>query len=97
MADRYQDKSFTADDDYDRGSQHAPAKGESDPLAELARLIGQTDPFSSFGRANQPMPPRETDPYHRPEPEPEPDRIGKLEKEVEDLKKQFEEFRKQFE
>jgi uncharacterized protein YceH (UPF0502 family) len=31
------------------------------------------------------------------EPEPEPDRIGKLEKEVEDLKKQFEQFRKQFE
>ena len=32
-----------------------------------------------------------------PEPEPELDRIGKLEKEVEDLKKQFEQFRKQFE
>ena len=32
-----------------------------------------------------------------PDPEPEPDRIGKLEKEVEDLKKQFEQFRKQFE
>lgn len=31
------------------------------------------------------------------EPEPELDRIGKLEKEVEDLKRQFEEFRKQFE
>ena len=31
------------------------------------------------------------------EPETEPDRIGKLEKEVDDLKKQFEEFRKQFE
>src|SRR5437870_2139066 len=31
------------------------------------------------------------------EPEPEPDRIGKLEKEVEDLKRQFEQFRKQFE
>jgi len=30
------------------------------------------------------------------EPEPEPDRIGKLEREVEDLKEQFEEFRKQF-
>jgi uncharacterized protein YceH (UPF0502 family) len=29
--------------------------------------------------------------------EPEPDRIGKLEKEVEDLKRQFEQFRKQFE
>jgi hypothetical protein len=73
MADRYQDKSSTADDDDDRGTQHAPAKGESDPLAELARLIGQTDPFSNFGRANQPMPLRETDPYHRPEPEPEPE------------------------
>jgi len=32
-----------------------------------------------------------------PEPEPELDRLGKLEKEVEDLKKQFEQFRKQFE
>jgi len=31
------------------------------------------------------------------EPEPELDRIGKLEKEIEDLKRQFEEFRKQFE
>jgi uncharacterized protein len=31
------------------------------------------------------------------EPEPEPDRIGKLEKEIEDLKRQFAEFRKQFE
>jgi uncharacterized protein YceH (UPF0502 family) len=31
------------------------------------------------------------------EAEPEPDRVGKLEKEVADLKKQFEEFRKQFE
>jgi hypothetical protein len=73
MADRYQDKSLSADDDYDRGTQRTPAKGESDPLAELARLIGQTDPFSNFGRANQPMPPRATDPYYRPEPEPEPE------------------------
>jgi uncharacterized protein len=31
------------------------------------------------------------------EAEPEPDRIGKLEKEVEELKRQFAEFRKQFE
>ncbi len=73
MADRYQDKSSPVDDDYDRGTQRTPAKGESDPLAELARLIGQTDPFSNFGRANQPMPPRQSDPYHRPEPEPEPE------------------------
>ncbi len=46
------------DDDYDRGSDHpAPAKPESDPLAELARLIGQTDPFA-MGRANQQVQPR---------------------------------------
>jgi hypothetical protein len=73
MADRYQDKSSSADDDTDRGTQRAPAKGDSDPLAELARLIGQTDPFSGFGRANQPMPPRQTDPYRRPDPDPEPE------------------------
>jgi hypothetical protein len=60
MADRYQDKPFPADDDFDRGDDpHAPSKAESDPLAELARLIGQTDPFSSIGRANLPVqPPR---------------------------------------
>src|ERR1700712_3220588 len=57
MADRYQDRPFSADDDYDRGGDpHAPARGESDPLAELARLIGQTDPFAS--RANQQVQPR---------------------------------------
>jgi hypothetical protein len=44
MADRYQDRLFPADT--------AP-KAESDPLAELARLIGQTDPF---GGANKPPP-----------------------------------------
>jgi hypothetical protein len=59
MADRYQDRPFPADDDYDRGdSQHGSAKGESDPLAELARLIGQTDPFGSMGRANAQVQPR---------------------------------------
>ena len=58
MADRYQDRPFPADDE-DRGEgQHAPSKGESDPLAELARLIGQTDPFATMGRANQPVQPR---------------------------------------
>ncbi|MGY3445724.1 MULTISPECIES: SPOR domain-containing protein [unclassified Bradyrhizobium] len=44
MADRYQDRHFPADT--------AP-KADSDPLAELARLIGQTDPF---GSANKPPP-----------------------------------------
>jgi uncharacterized protein YceH (UPF0502 family) len=37
------------------------------------------------------------EPEVEPELEPELDRIGKLEKEVEDLKAQFEQFRKQFE
>jgi hypothetical protein len=59
MADRYQDRPFPADDPYDRsGDEHASAGGESDPLAELARLIGQTDPFGSMGRANQTVQPR---------------------------------------
>jgi hypothetical protein len=55
MADRYQDRPYPADDGYDRGDdQHAPGRTESDPLAELARLIGQTDPFANLGgRANQ--------------------------------------------
>ena len=59
MADRYQGRPFPADDDFDRSDDpHAPARAESDPLAELARLIGQTDPFSSMGRANLPVQPR---------------------------------------
>ena len=59
MADRYQNRPFPADDDYDRGDDpYASARAESDPLAELARLIGQTDPFVATGRANQPVPPR---------------------------------------
>src|SRR5215469_16491791 len=45
MAERYQDRRFPSDD-YGRGSdQHGRA--ENDPLAELARLIGQTDPFAA--------------------------------------------------
>jgi SPOR domain len=56
MADRYQDRPFSADDDNDRGDQSASAKGGSDPLAELARLIGQTDPYA-MGRANQQVQP----------------------------------------
>jgi hypothetical protein len=67
MADRYQDRPFPADD-YDRSGDHASSRGESDPLAELARLIGQTDPFGNMGRANQQVPPRTSarDPYQDP-------------------------------
>ncbi|MEH2527535.1 MULTISPECIES: SPOR domain-containing protein [unclassified Bradyrhizobium] len=71
MANRYQDRPFPSADE---------ARGESDPLAELARLIGQTDPY---GAAAKPAPhplqsranvrPQRYDPpqYDRPEEEPE--------------------------
>lgn len=68
MADRYQNRPFPAEDDYDRGGEsHGSARDESDPLAELARLIGQTDPFGTMGRANLPVQPRarEPDQYDR--------------------------------
>jgi SPOR domain len=78
MADRYKDRRFPAVDNYDRGGDHNDApKAESDPLAELARLIGQNDPFAGLGgRANQSVPPRSRDrepPFRRPEPVPEPE------------------------
>jgi len=53
MADRYPDRPFPAPD-YDRGGD--PHRTESDPLAELARLIGQTDPFGTAGKAAPPPP-----------------------------------------
>ena len=58
MADRYQDRPVQGradpmrDHGDDRASQTSAPKTEGDPLAELARLIGQTDPFSNFGRSN---------------------------------------------
>lgn len=45
MAERYHDRPFPSDDYGRGGDQHG--KAESDPLAELARLIGQTDPFAA--------------------------------------------------
>lgn len=46
-----------------------PSQGESDPLAELARLIGQTDPLSTFGRDQQRQPQQyqQHDHYDAPE------------------------------
>jgi cell division protein FtsN len=70
MADRYQDRPFPAENDYDRnGRSRTPAKDQGDPLAELARLMGQTDPLSAMGRANLPVQPRarEHDRYDRQE------------------------------
>lgn len=59
MADRYQSRPYPTDDGYHGGNDPHSPPVESDPLAELARLIGQSDPFagSNMGRANvQPQP-----------------------------------------
>jgi hypothetical protein len=58
MADRFPNQpSF--ENDLDRGTPHNGGEPppDSDPLAELARLIGQTDPQSDFARGRQPAPP----------------------------------------
>lgn len=71
MANQYRDRPFPADDDYGRDqSRIAPQQGESDPLAELARLIGQADPLSNFGRDGQRQPPQHHahDQYEAAEP-----------------------------
>jgi hypothetical protein len=49
MAERYQERPYLGAD-YDRGDHHGAGRGESDPLAELARLIGQTDPVGSAAK-----------------------------------------------
>ncbi|MBW7968716.1 SPOR domain-containing protein [Bradyrhizobium sp. BR 10289] len=63
MAERYQDRPFPSDDYGRGGDQHG--KVENDPLAELARLIGQTDPFAAQGRpsAHSPTPPPPSEGY----------------------------------
>jgi len=54
MAEDNNPRSYRANEPYPRAS----FKGASgnDPLAELARLIGQTDPFAEFGRQPQTAP-----------------------------------------
>jgi len=57
MADRYQNRHYSAAGHARGGDQYEPDRAESDPLAELARLIGQTDPISA-APANAQVPPR---------------------------------------
>jgi hypothetical protein len=63
MADRYQDRPFPSDDYGRGGDQHG--RTDSDPLAELARLIGQTDPFAAQSRSTA-RPPAAPAPYQEP-------------------------------
>jgi len=62
MADRYQDRPFSADG-FGRGGDQQQ-RAEADPLAELARLIGQNDPLAAAAsvRGNPPLPPRAAPP-----------------------------------
>ena len=66
--------------------------GELPLVARLPRQTGQKEVRYAHLLSGEV---RMTEPED--EAEPEPDRIGKLEKEVEELKRQFAEFRKQFE
>ncbi|WP_040675758.1 SPOR domain-containing protein [Nitrobacter sp. Nb-311A] len=68
MAHKYQDRPSPEDDDYGRDDRSATAPTEPDPLAELARLIGQTDPFDDIKRG-APMAPMD-DPVDHFEPLP---------------------------
>ncbi len=64
MADRYQDRPFP--DEARASDPRGSGRGEGDPLAELARLIGQTDPFGN--RGNPQAPPRTAPPRNQYQP-----------------------------
>ncbi|MCF8478617.1 MAG: SPOR domain-containing protein [Pseudolabrys sp.] len=62
MADDQSQRPYRSNVPPARGASGPATPSGNDPLAELARLIGQNDPFSEFGRAAAPQ-----------QPEPEPD------------------------
>jgi len=70
MADDHNQRPFRTNDPYSRGAAPASSNpsGGNDPLAELARLIGQTDPFSEFGRDNARRAPAPPAVEQRPQP-----------------------------
>ena len=80
MADDHSQRPYRSNEAPARNPQGRASASGSDPLAELARLIGQSDPFSEFGRENArraaaaPQQPAEIDvdwtpkPYVPPQP-----------------------------
>src|SRR5450631_419409 len=50
MADKQNERPYRSNEPPARSAPGATPNSDSDPLAELARLIGQTDPFAEFGR-----------------------------------------------
>jgi SPOR domain len=56
MADDSRLRSYRSNDPYRRAAEPAPPSEKAnarDPLAELARLLGQSDPFAELGRRNR--------------------------------------------
>lgn len=63
MADDHSQRAYRSNE-----FSRAPKSGSAnDPLAELARLIGQNDPFAEFGRHTQPAPGAVPEPQHHQE------------------------------
>src|SRR5512139_977362 len=52
MVDDHTQRPYRSNDTIARAPAKPAASSGSDPLAELARLIGQNDPFSEYGRAS---------------------------------------------
>ncbi|RDV01076.1 SPOR domain-containing protein [Undibacter mobilis] len=50
MADDHNQRAYRGGDLSSRGAAAGNGSSGNDPLAELARLIGQTDPFAEYGR-----------------------------------------------
>lgn len=50
MADEHSQRPYRSSETIARAGQAKPAASGNDPLAELARLIGQSDPFGEFTR-----------------------------------------------
>ena len=64
MADNQTQRPNRSNEPPARGAPAASPNPASDPLAELARLIGQTDPFAEYGQGNarRAAPPQATEP-----------------------------------
>lgn len=76
MADDNRPNPYRSNDPYRRAPEPAREPAGTDPLAELARLIGQNDPMADFGR-REPQPqayvPRERAPHWPPQTTPKHD------------------------
>jgi hypothetical protein len=53
MADDNRLRSYSSNDSYRAAEPAQPEASIRDPLAELARLLGQSDPFADFGQAKR--------------------------------------------